>query len=119
MSLNSLDVSASPLAVAKEEKLRDFLAREARRADWGAGRGARIEYRFRIDELTTKVDAGVLRVTCSATGWLPKGRTAKSHLTFGGAPSEQERLVDHVLEIVSSGVVTRLAEIERRRRAAR
>lgn len=114
--LDALDLSQSPLAAAREKAIRDLLAHEVRRADWGAGRAARIEYRFRVDELVTELVGGVLRVRCTATGFLPRGKSARSHLTFGGAPTERDQLVDHVLTIVTRGVITRLADLERRRR---
>ena len=116
--LDQLDLSLTPGAVAEESYLREVLTREARRADWGAGRGSQIEYRFRLDALEVVEDAKVVRVSCTASGWLPKSRHAKSHLAFGGAPKDRQELVHHVLEIVASGVVTRLAEMERQRRHA-
>jgi hypothetical protein len=119
VTLDRLDLSLAPAAAAEEGYLRDVLAREARKADWGAQRGSHIEYRFRLDDLEVTEERGLLRVTCSASGWLPKSRRAKSHLSFGGAPKDRQQLVHHVLEIVASGVVTRLAEMERRRRDAR
>ncbi len=96
--------------------LRKVLRKEARRADWGAGRNNRIEYRFSVEQLRIEQLDDVLRVSCSAVGRLPKGKTAKSNLTFGGSPSEQQRVVKRVLEIVARGVITRLAQLERRRR---
>ena len=116
VTLDRLDLSKVPLAATDEAFLRKALSEEARRADWGAGRGAHVEYRFRLDELTVSEAPKVLRVRCSASGSLPKGRSAKSHIAFGGAPTERQTLVRHVLEIVARGVVTRLADLERRRR---
>jgi hypothetical protein len=100
-----------------EPFLRKVLAREARHADWGAGRENHIEYRFRIDDLTVTEERGVLRVACSASGWLPKSPRAKSHLAFGGDPKDREKVVRHVVEIVATGVMTRLADMERKRRS--
>ena len=96
--------------------LRRSLQREAHRADWGAGNEAKIEYRFRIDALEIAREGGLVRVHCAATGQLPRGRTARSRLTFSGAPSAERRLVREVLEIVARGVLTRLAQIEHARR---
>ena len=112
----SADAGGAVLAAADEKYLREVLAKEARKADWGAGHGSLIQYRFRIDELDVTEDAAVVRVHCAATGWLPKGKTAKSKLAFGGAPEERAELVRRVLSIVARGVVTRLAELERQRR---
>ncbi len=115
--LDQLDLAKAPLPAAEEKYLRDVLAKEARHADWGAGRKSRIPYRFRIDELDVVEEATVVRIRCAATGWLPKGRTAKSRLAFGGAPKERPELVRRVLAIVAHGVITRLAELERERRS--
>jgi hypothetical protein len=99
-----------------EQRLRKLLAREARRADWGAGRGSRIEYRFSVTELTFVLDGDVLRVSCAATGRLPGGKSARSRLAFGGEPRHRNKIAERVLEIVARGVITRLAELERVRR---
>ena len=96
--------------------LRRVLSKESRRADWGAGQGARIEYRFAVTDLTLKRKQGVLIVDCSAVGQLPKGKTARSRISFGGDPTKPRRTVEQVLEVVARGVITRLAELERDRR---
>jgi len=92
------------------------LRKEVRRVEWGAGRDNRIEYRFSVTKLELTVNGDVLEVSCTAVGALPGGRTAKSQLSFGGAANERQRVVKQVLEIVARGVITRLAQLERRRR---
>jgi hypothetical protein len=99
-----------------EGHLRLTLKREARRADWGAGTGSKISYRFFVEQLDLREEAGVLHVSCTALGRLPKGKSAKSHIVFGGDPRERKKVVEHVLDIVARGVVTRLAELEKTRR---
>jgi hypothetical protein len=99
-----------------EAHLRKVLKREASRADWGAGSNNRIEYRFNITELRFTVSGSTMRVHCSATGKLPRGKHAKSDLSFGGHLSERTELTKRVLEIVARGVITRLAQLERIRR---
>ncbi len=96
--------------------LRRVLKREVRRVEWGAGTGNRIEYRFAITKLEIETQGDVVQVTCSAIGRLPKGKTAKSHLSFGGSKAKRGAVVNKVLEIVARGVVARLAELERERR---
>ena len=118
VTLDLLDLSRAPLAQPEEEWLRGVLAREAKLASWGAGRGARIQYRFRVEELTLTEEKGVLRARCAARGFLPRGKNAGSQVSFGGAPGNPGALVRHVLEIVARGVITRLADLERRRRGA-
>jgi hypothetical protein len=99
-----------------ETHLRSTLRREVRRADWGAGPESKISYRFFVERLDLREEGGVLHVTCTALGRLPKGKSAKSHIVFGGDPRERKKVVEHVLDIVARGVVTRLAELERARR---
>ena len=101
---------------AFEAHLRRTLRREVRRADWGAGPASKISYRFFVERLEVREAAGVLQVTCTALGRLPKGKSAKSHIVFGGDPRERTKVVERVLDIVARGVVTRLAELERARR---
>ena len=99
-----------------KKDLRTILYREVRRARWGAGSGSTITYRFFVTKLTLRTHGDVLQVTCHAFGQLPKGKTAKSTLTFSGSARERNAVVRRVLEIVARGVITRLAELERVRR---
>lgn len=96
--------------------LERVLRKEVRRVEWGAGRDNRIEYRFSVTKLELSVRGDVLEVSCTAVGALPGGRTAKSQLTFGGPARERQQVIKQVLEIVARGVITRLAQLERRRR---
>jgi hypothetical protein len=102
-----------------QRHLRHALKRLARRAEWGAGRGSRIEYRFRVERLEVSHQGSVVRVTCTALGRLPRGRSARSHLVFSGDANKRDAVVQRVLEIVARGVVTRLAELEAERRKSR
>ena len=99
--------------------LEKALKHEAHRVQWGAGRGSRITYRFYLEQLDLSVEHGVLKVRCTALGRLPKGRTARSKLEFGGDPKDPQKVIDHVLEIVARGVLSRLADMERDRRSRR
>jgi hypothetical protein len=103
-------------ADALERHFRRMLKRAARRADWGAGRGAHIEYRVVVEELAVTETRGVLRVRCTALGRLPRGKSARSHIDYGGDPKKRRAVIERVLEIVAGGVVTRLAALERERR---
>ena len=100
------------------EHLRSTLLQESRRADWGAGRGSTISFRFDVEELSLRTHGGVLHVHCSARGELPRGRSARSRLEFGGDPGKPRELVRRVLTIVARGVVTRLSDLERARRTS-
>ncbi len=99
-----------------EKHLRTTLKREARHADWGADQKSNISYRFFVETLELREEGGVLHVTCTALGRLPKGKSAKSHIAFGGDPHDRKKVIERVLDIVARGVVTRLAELERARR---
>ena len=97
--------------------LEKALKREAHRFEWGAGRGSRIEYRFTLEQLDLSVERGVIKVRCTALGRLPKGKTARSRLEFGGDANKAHQVIDHVLLIVARGVLSRLADLERNRRS--
>jgi hypothetical protein len=115
--LNRLDLPAdTPNLKHFRSFLTKRLAKETRRAIWGAGRDNVIEYRFSVTELSIIHEEGVVRVKCTAVGKLPGGQAAKSHLTFGGEPAKQNKVVERVLEIVAHGVIVRLSELERIRR---
>ncbi len=101
---------------ALERDFKKHLKRAARRADWGARRGQKIEFRVKVEELSIRDGEHVVHVRCTALGSLPKGRTTRTFLEFGGDPSDRAKVVRHVLEIVARGIVTRLAAIERERR---
>ncbi len=118
VELDRLTFPTMPEASYYKTHLRRSLQREARLADWGAGEDSTIQYRFRVDSLNIERGRGLVRVTCAATGELPRGRTAASRLSFSGHPSHERRLVRDVLSIVARGVVTRLAQIEHARRKA-
>lgn len=99
--------------------LEKLLKHEQHRVEWGAGRESRITYRFYLEQLELSVDRGVLKVRCTALGRLPKGKTARSKLEFGGDPKDPHKVIDHVLLIVARGVLSRLADLERDRRERR
>jgi hypothetical protein len=104
---------------ALQRHLKFVLRRAARRADWGAGRGAHIEFRFVVKNFALVRDGDVLRVNFSAVGKLPGGMHAASRLSFGGDPREEATLTRRVLEAVARGVVQRLADLERQRRGSK
>jgi len=117
--LDRLELPAGfPRHTELERHFREQLKRAARRADWGAKRGSKIEYRVKLEELSVRDGERVVHVRCTALGSLPKGRTTRTFIDFGGNPNERDKVVRHVLEIVARGVVTRLAAIERERRTS-
>jgi hypothetical protein len=98
------------------QRLLPILRREGKRADWGAGRGSRVAFRFQLTELDLAEQGDVLRVRCTAVGQLPRGKRARGSITFSGEAAKRNELVERTLEIVARGVITRLAELERKRR---
>ncbi len=114
VELNHLELP--PTVKQYERFLRRVLAREAHKVDWGAGAGSTIQYRFFVDELRVTVKDNALVVRCAAIGRLPRGRSAKSQLSFGGELGKKRQLIERVLTIVARGVLTRLSELERERR---
>ena len=116
-----LDQLVVPSSLPEHERigkvLDKVLKHEQHRVQWGAGRASRITYRFYLEQLELSVERGVLRVRCTALGRLPKGKTARSKLEFGGDPKDPRKVVDHVLLIVARGVLARLADLERDRRS--
>lgn len=120
IKLNRLTFPTIPEASYYKNHLTRSLSQASARADWGAGAGSVIEYRFRVDRLDIETRDGLVRVHCEATGELPNGKHASSRLSFSGDPAQRRQLVEKVLTIVGSGVITRLAQIEHaRRRKAR
>lgn len=115
-----LDKLEFPVDVPNGKHFKSFLTKrltkETKRAIWGAGRDNIIEYRFTVTELSIVKEDDVVRVKCTAVGKLPGGQAAKSHMSFGGEPAKQNKIVERVLEIVARGVITRLSELERIRR---
>jgi hypothetical protein len=115
--IDRLEVPASfPEHQRLVKVLEKVLKHEARRVEWGAGANSRITYRFYLEQLDVIIERGVLKVRCTAFGRLPKGKTARSKLEFGGDAREPRKVIDHVLTIVARGVLARLAEQERERR---
>ncbi len=112
--LDRLDLA--PEAKPHEKFLRKVLRREAANQDWGAGASSTIEFRFSVHKLSITRKRDVLTLDCSAFGRLPRGRTARSQLTFSGDPKQERQLIQRVLTIVVQGVLTRLSDIERERR---
>jgi hypothetical protein len=116
-----LDLLVVPPSFPEHQRLAKVLEKvlkhEARRVEWGAGPSSRITYRFYLEQLDVSIERGVLKVRCTAFGRLPKGKTARSKLEFGGDAREPRKVIDHVLTIVARGVLARLAEQERERRS--
>jgi hypothetical protein len=99
-----------------DKALRTMLKKEAKRQDWGAGRSSHIEARFHLKRFEFETQGQALIVRATLVGRLPGGRAAESTISFGGKPAQKATLVRQVLGIVATGVIVRLADLERKRR---
>lgn len=101
----------------RESKLRSQLVKEARYADWGKHRTAKLEASVKVTEFRVETSTSVVQVTCTATGKLAKGPTVRTHFSMGDHPSKQVKLESMVLTLVARGIVTRLSAIARNQSA--
>jgi len=92
--------------------LRRRLVRASRHAKWG--HGPRLELSARITDLTWERQQDVLRVSLTVVAKIAGGKGARSHIRLGGRPDRRRKLLRQALQIVSGGLVTRLAEIARK-----
>jgi len=99
-----------------DKELRVLLKKAAKGQDWGAGRNNHIEARFQLRRLDFETEGDVLTVRAALVGRLPGGRAAESTISFGGTRAQKAALVRQVLRIVATGVIVRLADLERKRR---
>lgn len=95
------------------ERLRAALKRASRKAKWG--KGSKLELSARVTRLDWETREDVLRVSCTVVARIEGGPGARSHIRLGGRPNERRQLEKQAIGIVSSGLVTRLAEIARSR----
>ena len=107
-----VDVPKGEDAGRLERAFRKALTEAAKTASFGDDK---VELTADLKELSVSERGGVLRVRCSATGRLVGGASAKSHIDYGGRPGERAKLEGDVLGMVARGLVSRLAELARRR----
>lgn len=96
-----------------ERTLKSILDKESRKAKWGKARPDPIEARLHVTELKAVNEGDVVRITCAAAGKIEGLGVARSKFSYGGSVNERAKLEYHVLELVSRGVITRLAELAR------
>jgi hypothetical protein len=94
-------------------EVRRAAQRTAKALDFGGMK--RVEVSFEVVELDVQVSDDLVRVSCTIVGRLRGGGTARSRLSFGGRPSRRTALERQVIGMVTEGVVTRLAELSRKR----
>jgi hypothetical protein len=98
-------------AASIRKVLPPLLTKAAKKADFG-GR-AEVKLTAKVTEFRSVAEGDVHRVSCTIVGRIAGGAAAKSRISFGGAPKDRDKLEKQVLEMVSRGVVARLAAIVR------
>lgn len=96
-----------------QKMMKEILEKESRRARWGKKKGELVEASIVIKELRTETKGDVLHVSCSAAGTIAGLGVAKSRFSYGGLPKDKLALERKVLELVTRGIVARLAELSR------
>lgn len=96
-----------------EALLRPILDKETKKARWGKGFSDEVEATIDLRELRSSVERDVARVTCAAVGKIPQLGVARSRFSYGGRADERVQLERHVLELVTRGIIVRLAELAR------
>lgn len=96
------------------KKLRGLLVEASRRADWG--KGVTWKLSANVGELRWERSEDVLRLDVVVVGKIEGGPSARSRIRVGGRPAERSKLEREALQIVATGLVTRLAELSRAQR---
>ncbi|MEJ7735589.1 MAG: hypothetical protein WKG00_41180 [Polyangiaceae bacterium] len=112
----NVDAPSGPDQARLERTLRKLLVKASKKASFG-GRGGKVRVSARVSELVWEDKGDVVRLSCTVVGRIEGGPSAKSRISFGGAPAQRAALEKQVLEMVANGVVTRLAEIANSREA--
>jgi len=94
-------------------QLRRQLQKASKGADWGKNK--KLALRAQVKVLEWEEGDEVVRLKLTVTARIVDGPTARSHIRLGARPSERRKLERQALRIVADGLVTRLAEIARKR----
>lgn len=111
-----VDAPSGPDEARLERTLRKLLVKASKKASFGDISG-KVKVSARVTELAWEDKGDVVRLSCTVVGRIEGGPSAKSRISFGGAPAQRAALEKQVLEMVANGVVTRLAEISKSREA--
>lgn len=107
-----VEVRAGDDAARVGRTLEKLLVRASRKAKWG--KGDRLELTARVTKLVWEERDDVLRVTVTVVARIKGGESARSHIRLGGHPKDRRAIEQEALDIVASGLVTRLSDIARR-----
>jgi hypothetical protein len=94
--------------------LTSLLKKAGRHADWGKGK-SQVRLKARVAKLEWQEQEGVVRLELAVIGRVESGPEVRSRIRVGGKPSDRAKIEREGLRIVAEGLVTRLAEIVRRR----
>ncbi len=97
------------------KSLEKLLVRKSRKAKWG--KGEKLNLSARVTKLTWERHDDVLRVSVTVVAKIAGGKGARSHIRIGGRPSERRKTEAQALNIVASGLVTRLVALAKARAA--
>ena len=104
----SCSASATPRVT---RMLKTMLQEASRRADWGKGSTLRLS--ASITDLRWEQYDDVLRLEVGVVGRIVGAASVRSRIRVGGRPADRSKLEHEALQIVSTGLVTRLADIAR------
>lgn len=93
------------------KRFKSMLKRRTRQAKWG--KGDTLKLSATVTRLDWEERGDVLRVTVTVVARIAGGKSARSHIRVGGRPKERRKLEGEALGIVSSGLITRLADMSR------
>lgn len=110
-----IDVPAGEGSPALQKNLKKLLEQASRKANFGKAK--KLTLSAKMVDFVSEQKGDVHRVTCTIVGRIPGGPSARSRISFGGAPADKAKLEKQVLSMVANAVVTRLAEIVRSRAA--
>ncbi len=116
VTITDVKLPDGPPSKELERTVRTAIAKAASGANFGKTK--HVELSIRLSEMTVEVADGVVRVTCTLSGKLKGGGTARSHVTFGDVPRKKKKLTKQVLKMAAEGVVARLADVLRDRETA-
>jgi len=111
VSWASIEVRPGDDAARLHKELKAALTKATKKASFGKAKG--IVLTATLVEFTSAVEGDVVHVTCAMKGRVIGHAAARSRLVFGGSPKDRAKLEKQVIEMVSRGLVARLAAIAR------
>jgi hypothetical protein len=100
------------------KELNKLLKAATKRADWGKRKDSKESYSLsaRVTKLEWQESGGIVHLEVAAVGKVSGGAGVKTKIRVGGKPTERKKLEKEGLRIVAEGLVTRLADVVRRKK---